>query len=147
MWDHYDDYLGGDDEDYGHDPYDYDYYGPNSDFHHSGYHGYGFPENDQSSSPLCPSEPEYKLADWKRDDPDNYDKIMAVLVAWALRRNKRLLKSYGESAGPEKIMQACEADLDAGWCKLMNASIEGIVRTCVYEFNDSNGQYDLSEDN
>jgi len=149
-YDHYDDFLGGDDEDYGHDPYDYDYYGPNSEFHSSGFHGYGFDDMGDQGEPQethSPEEPEYKLSDWKRDDPDNYAKIMQVLIDFSLNRNKRMLRKCGESAGPEKLLQVLEADLNAGHCKLMNASIEGVVRTCVYDFDPYTGKYNLSEDN
>ena len=175
-YDHHDDFSGGEDEDYGPDPFDYEWYGPNNDFNQSGFGGHGFdnpddkpwdnsmshneddfeynhghgfdePETSLPYNPIEPTAPEYKLADWKRDDPDNYDKIMRVLSDWSIKRSKRLTKKYGECGGPEYIMEICEADLDDGWNRLMNASVNGVVRTCVYEFNDVTGQYDLSEDN
>lgn len=148
-YDHHDNFSGGEDEDYGPDPFDYEWYGPNNDFNQNGFGGHGFdnPETSLPYNPIEPTAPDYKLADWKRDDPDNYDKIMRVLSDWSIKRSKRLTKKYGECAGPEYIMEICESDLDDGWNKLMNASIDGVVRTCVYEFNDVTGQYDLSEDN
>ena len=138
-----------DNEDYEDEPFDYDYYGPNSSEGWScGYHGEGFDNIPDGQSPMhYPEEPDYKLADWEREDHNNYLKIMSVLCDIALKRNKRILRTAGESAGAEKYMQAIEADLDAGNSKLMNAQIEGKFKTCLYDFNPYTGCYDISVDN
>lgn len=137
------------DDDYNEDePYDYDYYGPNSDFHHSGFGGHGFDDLPEGTSPTySPEEPEYKLDDWKREDLKNYNVIMGVLCRIALNRNKRMMRINRESAGAEKHLQCIEADLDAGHCKLMNTQMNGIFRTCLFDFNPYNGKYELSLDN
>lgn len=130
------------------EPYDYDYYGPNSDFHNSGFGGHGFDDIPDGKSPMhYPEEPEYKLADWERDDHESYIKIMEVLCQIALNRNMKMMKFNGESAGAEKYLQCIEADLDAGNSKLMNANIKGKFKTCIYDFNPYNGKYELSIDN
>lgn len=135
------------DEEYN-EPFDYDYYGPNSDFHHGGYGGHGFDDIPEGLPPFhVPEEPEQKLHDWKRDDPNGYDKIMQVLVRVCLKKNIRLLKKFGESPGAEKLMQALEADIDAGNCKLMNAPVHGTMCTCVYDFDPCTGGYLFSQDN
>jgi len=141
-----------DDDNYEPDPFDYDYLGPNSDgFNHSGFGGHGFDsdgeESDTPNKYFEPDEPDFKLADWKREDEANYDKIMECLFHISLNRNKRILRKHGESAGVEKIMQCIEADLDAGHCKLMNCNLEGKIRTCLHDFDPYTGHYVMAEDN
>ena len=141
------------DDEYDDEPFDYDYLGPNSaDGWSSGFGGSGFDDMDGDqgvgeSSMHYPEEPDYKLADWERDDHDNYLKIMSVLCQVALNRNMRMMKCMGESAGAEKHLQAIEADLNTGNCKLMNAPIKGKIRTCLYDFNPYSGTYEISVDN
>ena len=138
-----------DNEDYEPDPFDYEWYGPNSDYNQSGFHGHGFDDHGFDDQPNYhnPKEPEQKLADWERDDPKSYAIIMKILTNIALNRNKRMLRKFGESAGAEKHMQAIEADLDAGNCQLMNTNVNGVMRTCLYDFDPYTGQYAYSEDN
>ena len=152
-------YEDNDEEDYGdedcsdcnnfnNDSFDYDFYGPNSSFHQGGYGGNGFDDLPEGQPPwYTPEEPKQKLHDWERDDPKGYDQIMYILTSFCLKRNIRIMRKYGESPGAEKLLQALEADIDVGNCKLMNAPIDGIMRTCVYDFDPYSGKYILSQDN
>ena len=143
-------------EDYD-DPFDYDYYGPNS----SGFGGHGFddmpnpdddPDDFSHAEPFVPDKPERSLSQIHADDPDLYEQLNSCIFFFAGNRHKRLLRIKGESAGWEKHFEAIEEDINSGYLKLENAHIDlgdgtTVFRLCLLEFDSLNNRYELSIDN
>lgn len=137
----------------GHDPYDYDYYGPNSE-HHGGFGGHGFnPDDDPEKFPddecFTPKRAERSLERIREESPKLYEELNACIFFFSKNRYHRLRKK-GVPTPWEKVMEGMEADIDAGYLLLANATVvvgnQEVLRLCLFEFNPFTGEYDLSID-
>lgn len=131
-----------------HDPFDYDYEGPNSTNH--GFGGHGFDDDAPDDEPYFPDKPLLTLVEIREADPDLWEELNHFVFEFAGNRYRRIRKLKKCPISMETYMQAMEDDIDNGWLKLEEATIQvgsdSLHRICLFEFNAYTGEYELSVD-